>query len=527
MKKILLVYLIILAAFAQDGIIKGNVFDKASGEALIGANVFIDGTTNGAATDIDGNFSFQIKAGKYTLTVDYVSYQKKQIKDIVVEAGKEVKLNIGIEEEVLSSDVVVVEAKLYDNNESGLLVAQKKSNKIFDAISSEQIKRSGDGNVGAALKRVTGVSLVGGKNVFVRGLGDRYSNVQLNGSILPSINPDKREVPVQIFSSNIIDNIVVSKTYSADQSGEFSGGAVEIKTKDFPGLRALTIGVGTGYNSSTTGEDYLTYNGGNYDFLGYDDGTRALPQHPSSINEFSNQWTPKRKVASPSQKYSVSFVNEYLIDDNPLGIVSSLSYSNDIESKDGNFVQVTTPNTNLYDFTTETGSFETNLSGMLNVFYKFSPNFKFGLKNLYVNSSEDEAKLVNGFDYNAGGSTPLQFRQTLLKFVQSEMFSSNLVSEIYLPDFLESKLKAEASYAVANRNEPDTRRTIRQVTLGGTGISTGRQMGNSHFFSEQADKNISARSNILMKLDYDLSLHTGFDLLFKDRQFQARRFNYK
>ena len=260
-----------------NGIIKGNVHDKATGETLIGANVYIEGTGFGAATDIDGNFSFDISAGTYTLTIEYVSYQKKQIKDILVLSGLEVKLNIDIEEEVLSSEVVVVEAKLYDNNESGLLIAQKKSNKIFDAISSEQIKRSGDGNVGAALKRVTGVSLVGGKNVFVRGLGDRYSNVQLNGSILPSMNPDKREVPVQIFSSNIIDNIVVSKTYSADQSGEFSGGAVEIKTKDFPGLKALTLGIGTAYNSSSTGEDYLTYNGGDYDFLGYDDGSRELP----------------------------------------------------------------------------------------------------------------------------------------------------------------------------------------------------------------------------------------------------------
>ena len=216
-----------------------------------------------------------------------------------------------------------------------------------------------------------------------------------------------------------------------------------------------------------------------------------------------------------------------MINDNPFGIVSSVSYGNETERRFGQFVQVTTPNTNLYEFNTETGTEETNLSAMLNTFYKFSPNFKIGLKNLYVNTSEDNAKIVRGLDYNAGGSTPLEYYQTLLKFVQSEIFSTNFITELYLPDFNESKLKVEASYSIANRDEPDTRRTARQVTDNGLGIVTGRQMGNSHFFSNQTDANTSLKSNILMKFGSDLSLHSGFDLLFKNRDFQARRFNYK
>ena len=534
-------YLFYICLFAvtytqEPAFIKGNVFDKATGEALIGANVYIEGTTFGASTDLDGNFSFKIDPGTYNITIDYVSYQKKIIKDITVSQQQELKLDISLEEEALTGDVVIVEAQLIDRNENGLLIAQKKSNKIFDAISSEQIKRSGDGNVGAALKRVTGVSLVNGKNVFVRGLGDRYSNVQLNGSILPSVNPDKREVPVQIFSSSVIDNIIVNKTYSADQSAEFSGGSVQIKTKDFPGFKALTVGVGTSYNSFSTGENYLTYEGGGLDFLGYDDGTRELPAHlrnngklnQNSVTAFNNQWTPIRKTSTPSQKYSLSFVDEYIIDDRPLGIVSSFSYGTENSRKMGQFIQVTTPNTNLYSFDTETGNTETNLSGMVNVFYKFSPNFKVGLKNLYVNSSEDQAKLINGLDFNAGGTTPLEYQQTLLKFVQSRMFTSNLITEVYMPDFYKSKLKTEVSYASAKRYEPDTRRTIRQVNDDNSlTLVTGRQMGNSHFFSDQNDQNITARSNIQMDITPKINLHTGAELLIKDRAFQARRFNYK
>ena len=431
-----------------------------------------------------------------------------------------------------------MEAKLFDNSESGLLVAQKKATKVFDAISSEQLSKTSDGDVGAAVKRVTGVTIVGGKNVFVRGLGDRYSNVQVNGSSMPSTNPDKKEFPVDAFDTSVLDNIVVQKTYTADQPGEFSGGSVQIKTKDFPGSRFMSVGFGIGYNSVSTGSDILSYDGGGIDFLGYDDGTREMPSVANSgqfignsqYNAFSNKYTPKTMTALPSQSYSIAYANEFEVAGKPFGLVTSLTYDNDSKFYESRYAQVVTPNFNNYEYDLEKGKFSTNLSAMANVFYKLSPNFKLGMKNLYINSSDDQASEIVGDDFTAGGLTPLRYRQTQLKFVQSQVYTTSLISEIYLPEFYESKWQTDLSYSLANRYEPDTRRTITRWYEDANqqwGIVTGRDMGNSHFYSEQNDNNYNFKSSLEMKLDKSLKLKTGINVLLTQREFWARRFNIR
>lgn len=534
-KLISLIFLIHFS-YSQNGILKGKVFDANTGEGLIGANVMIAGTSHGAATDLDGSYSIKLPIGVYTVNISYIAYQSKTINNVEVIADVKI-LNISIEEEALSSDEVVVEAKLFDNNESGLLISQKNSTKVFDAVSSEQLSKTSDGNVASAIKRVTGVTIVGGKNVYVRGLGNRYSNLQVNGSDMPSTNPDKKEFPVEAFSSQLLDNIVVQKTYTADQPGEFSGGSVQIKTKDFPGSRFMSLGFGVGYNSYSTFNDMLSYKGGSYDFLGYDDGHRELPSivkannydRKEAYSKFNSNYTGNKSTALPSQSYSFAYADEFLIKVNSLGIVSSLSYDNSHSLINSQYAQVVSPEFNNYEYDLEKGKFTTNMSSMLNLFYKVKPNFILGLKNLYINSSSDEANTIEGLDYNAGGNTPLLYKQTQLKFVQSQVFTSSLVSELYLPEFFQAKWQTSLSYSYANRYEPDTRRSITRYFDDAQkwGIVTGRDMGNSHFFSEQDDNNYNVKSNIEIKSSSRLKIKTGFNFLFKNRYFWARRFNIK
>ena len=211
--------------YAQNnGKITGTVVDSQTGESLIGVNVVIEGTIKGTATDIDGRYTIRnVEPGTYTIVVSYLSFATQTITNVVVDQGQTLTLDILLQEETEFLDEIVVTADVVKSGEAGLLSIQRKSVPVQDGISFEEISRGSDGNVGAAMKKVAGVSVVGGKDIYVRGLGNRYSNVQLNGSPIPSTNPNKKEAPLDILSAGIIDNIVVQKTYTPDQSGNSQG----------------------------------------------------------------------------------------------------------------------------------------------------------------------------------------------------------------------------------------------------------------------------------------------------------------
>ncbi|MDX1618690.1 MAG: carboxypeptidase-like regulatory domain-containing protein, partial [Balneolaceae bacterium] len=213
---------------STKGKISGTVVDAQNGETVIGANVVITGTGIGDATDIDGTYTISaLDPGTYSVTVTYVSYTKTTISGVKVDAGGVTTLNVQLEPQTLGLDEITVMADAATNSEAGLLAMQRKSIAVQDGLSSEYLTKTGDGNVASAIKRVTGVTLLNGKDIFVRGLGNRYSNVQLNGAQIPSTNPNKKEAPVDLVSSGLVDNIVVQKTFTPDQPGEFSGGSVQ------------------------------------------------------------------------------------------------------------------------------------------------------------------------------------------------------------------------------------------------------------------------------------------------------------
>ena len=159
-----------------------------------------------------------------------------------------------------------------------MLTLQRKSANVLDGISAQQISRLGDNDAAGALKRVTGISVEGGKYVYVRGLSDRYSITTLNKAEIPGLDPNRNTVQMDLFPSNIIENMVVSKTFSPELPGSFSGGYVNIVTKDFPEKFTFQLSMGMGYNSnSNLKNDFLLYKGGKTDWLAFDDGTRAMP----------------------------------------------------------------------------------------------------------------------------------------------------------------------------------------------------------------------------------------------------------
>lgn len=268
----------------ESGIIRGKVSDNVLGETLIGVTVLIEGTDPliGTTTDLDGDFSFEhLAPGQYTLKFSYISYTTARISEIQVVNDEVEYITVLLQPASyeLESVVEIVAARI-DNSENAILMSMKKAESIQDGISAQEMKTFAASNAAESMVKVTGVSVVDGKDIYVRGLGDRYSTVQLDGQLLPGTDPDKNSAQIDLIPANFLENIVTSKTFTPDQPGNFTGGNVDIRTKSFPEKFTLHFSMGTSYNDQASLKDnFLSMSGGKYDWLGYDDGTRALPEY--------------------------------------------------------------------------------------------------------------------------------------------------------------------------------------------------------------------------------------------------------
>ena len=522
----------------QLGKITGKVVDSETGETIIGANVTITGTGQGDATDLDGKYTIRmLEPGVYSITVSYISYTRKIIEGVQVSASDVTTLNVALDPETVGLDEVVVTASADRSGEAGLLSVQRKSVPVQDGISSEQISKMGDSDVGAAMKRVTGVTVQNGKDVFVRGLGNRYSNVQLNGSQLPSTNPNKKEAPIDLFSSGLVSDIVVQKTYTADQSAEFSGGAVNITTREFPEERNLTMSYSTEYRSVSTFENTLSSGGSSTDFLGFDDGKRSLPSVLSNervtgsnataaVEGLHNNWDiTDEKSAIPSQSFSVNYANQFNEERMPVGLVSNFSYkfSRNLQPNKvtRSILNFTDSEPNYYsDYMHNEGVESADLSGMLNLFVKPSPVTKIGLKTLYSNATTNSRSILQGPYQN--GTT----RIGVMDFDRRTIFSTILEGEAYFRGFMSSTLSGHIGYNLAMRNRPD-RRTTRYNLAGDQFTFAPFGDNNGHFFSDQEDRNYEAEIKYEFKPLDIINVSLGGNATIKDRSFTARRITYR
>lgn len=328
-----------------NGTIKGTVIDEKTKEPVFAANVYIEGTTIGVTTDFDGNFSLNIDKGEYTVVISSMGYSMKKMEHVIVSPGKEAVLNIKIATQAQKVEEVVVKRQRNTRGEVALMNIQKKSVNVIDGVSAESFSKSGDGNVAAAVKRVTGVSIEDGKYVYVRGLGDRYTKTILNGMTIPGLNPDKNTVQMDLFPTNLIDNIVVYKSFSPDLPGDFTGGMVDVKTKSLPTKQSLIVNIGFGYTTGMNfNKDFVLYNQGKTDFIAFAGSERALKFAPNTVipdetandpklyqlsKGFSKELGVKKNAPTfLNQSYGISYGNKYNKGKMTYGLNFALNYSN-------------------------------------------------------------------------------------------------------------------------------------------------------------------------------------------------------
>lgn len=393
----------------QAGRISGKIVDD-KGETLPGASIKIIGLNRVVQSSVDGTYEFNVPPGTYTIEVSYISFQTKRIADIVVNEGRLTKLDVVLNVSTSALKEVVIQSSYKKESINGLYAQQKNNASITDGISAEQIARTPDNNLGQVLKRISGITTIDTRYVVVRGMTERYNQAMLDGVIIPSTDMNRRNFSFDVVPQELVSSVVVNKTSSADMSSEFSGGQILINTLDIPEQNFISFTVGTGFNTRTTGKDFVSLGGrGKYDFLGFDDGRRNTPMdlqswtQPDQSAPIPSYAIPQSKRfqseplkayvsnATPNQNYRFSLGRLYQLKEGlKFGFSGGLTYRNTQETNPFETIR-NAGLTNVSGAPIDSASlrstgnlhkFNTTLGGVLNAGIQ-SEKFKLASKNYY------------------------------------------------------------------------------------------------------------------------------------------------
>lgn len=386
---------------------------------------------------------------------------------------------IAQDEEQMIEEVVVKASRL-KGTASAVLQERQDQAFVADIMGADQISRTGDGDAASALRRVTGLTLVDGKFIYVRGLGERYSSTQLNSMVVPSPDPTRSVVPLDLFPSDVIESLSVQKSYSPNMPAHFGGGNVDIRTKSMPNDFLFKMNVSSGYNTNQSDDGYF-YEGGNDDWMGKDDGTRALP---TAISEAFNtngasgienpgtaeatrellsslDWEvgPKKESADPSFGFGVTLGNKYDLDTGAWGYLFAISYDNkwaiNNEANGDNLIGIGSDKERFaqsYDGV----SMEHNVrwSGMFNFGYEYNKDHKFELVNIALHDMSDRVRNRTFVDDNETEPGLLELRKVDVLFEEREMYSTQLKGKHNFPELSYAYLDWYYGKSRANRDAP-------------------------------------------------------------------------
>lgn len=466
--------------------IKGVISDEATGEFLVGATVLIQGTYTGTITDLEGRFELKnVKPGRYNLVISYISYDT-QIQTVEVTVSGAPELNIRLKSVSLAVEEVTVVGKRRTDTEAAIVANIRLMDVIANGISADQIKRSQDSDAAEVIKRVPGITITNGRFVIVRGLSERYSHVMLNRSPAPSFETDKKSFSFDAIPSGMIQNIMIYKSPAPELPADFAGAVIDIMTKEVADKNEFKISYSAGYVEGTSFNDqFLSYEGGKLDFLGFEDGSRSFPKELPSPEEmqnlyvwpnatvfyqrmdslqtisraFNNNWNTKTIKPFLDHSLSAVFQRRFLLGKASAGNITALNFKHN-----NDYTDILRKEYYLFDFTEETAEVaydykdksykqEANLGILHNWLLIFGNNQRIGFRNLFNNLGEQRTTYRTGDDgYNTVKriNTNLRFQQRMIYSGQldgNHLFNNNLTS-----------LKWLAAYSYVNNNDPDNRR---------------------------------------------------------------------
>lgn len=524
--------------FAQgSGKISGTITDKKTGEVIIGAAVKISGATTAVPTDTAGRFVLpNLTRGKYIVEVIFYNYNTQSISNIEVLDNQTTTLNVTLEEsssQTLSQ--VVISGKSNKESAVALNLERQKSTVIVQKIGAQELSRKGLSNVGEGVSRIAGVSIVGNKNVFVRGLGDRYNNTTLNGLPIPSTNPDLKLIPLDIFPTAVVKNIGVTKSYSPELYGDFSGGSIDIVTKDYPVQGFFKVGLSSGYNSITTGKDFYTTDRTALNYFGFDRAHRSLPQaidklkvyesvnQPNLKSAFATQWSPELLSAPVNTGFSFAGGDLYELGNGKrFGFLAHLGYKNDFTYNGGISAIYNAQQAPDYLYHTDKYSLTTNTSALLNLYFKAGNKSNYSITGLFVNDSRNDIFDQQGFKSDLSGDIYARRNSYVQNSLSTGQFAgTNNLNESFM-------LKYTIGFTNITGSTPDRVQNSFIDNKNGTySFLKFNNSDNHRFFADLNEDDISANISV----DYFSrnkevafeSLQFGFQGRYKSRVFNSRQ----
>ena len=545
-----MIFITPLLGFSQKGILRGQVIDGETGEPLFSANAVLKGTMMGSTTDFDGMFELSADPGTYNLEVTFIGMAGITITGIEIKSGDVTVIDaITLKPAANELGEVTITAEAARNTEVALLTVKKKSVNVLDGISSAKLKKTGDSDAGDAVKRVTGVSVEGGKYVYVRGLGDRYTKTMVNGVDVPGLDPDRNAIQIDIFPTNLIGNMTVLKSGNPSLPADYTGGVVDLETKAFPDKKVASISVGIGYNPAMHfNPDYLTYEGSPTDFLGFDNGTRELPSAatespiptPSNstdaeVNDFVNSFDPTlgatQQTSFMNYDLGVSLGNQKALENgDKLGYIFNLTYKNNTEYYDevtyGEFYrqQDSTEYENV-QATLQTGSQGKStvlVGGLAGIAYKtLTSKYRLTLMHLQNGESVAARLNVNNAD-GVVGQSGYQAKTTNLVYSQRGLTNILLEGEHHPADG-KWDLEWKLSPTFSKIDEPDLRRTPFTIEQGDYVFAPGQGGNPTRIWRTLDEVNTVEKIDITRNLtlnDRESKIRFGASHIYKRRDYE-------
>lgn len=432
----------------------------------------VQGTDRTATTGSDGRFRITgLPAGVDRVARIEGAEIESETRLVTLEPGGSTDVTFEL---ITEGDEIIVEDKRLQATAAKELLIRRLSDEVVDSIGSEELGKTAVSDVGGAVKQLPAVTIVGGRFAYVRGLGERYSQTLLDGSSLPSPEPDKKVVPLDLFPIGMIESVRVAKTYSPDLPGEFAGGSIQASTIGVPVARFLKLSVSGKYVDGTTFRDFATYEGGNLDRFGYDDGSRALPDEVPSVpvtggsgglspmqlqvigRAFDNIWEPDIVTAPIDAKVALSYGDSWEFGDlGKIGLIASGQWSNKYRTVDDEEFTVLVPGVTglrpFNEYTIDTSSFEAEIAAVIAATIEFSPAQSITWRNLITRSTTDRVRQQEGIDGQLGE----EVRITQFKYVERLLMNSQLSGEHLLVGDLLFNWRSSLSYT--ERDQPDTR----------------------------------------------------------------------
>ena len=543
---------------AGQAALYGVVRDTETGQPVAGVAVEAVGTGLSTRTNASGSYHLLLPPGVYAVRYWAGGYQSLRATQVRVFGGMARKIDVKLRADQGDAFVLVVRAKPDTASIDALALERKKSTSVGDAVGRAEISKTPDRDAAQAARRVVGATIEGNRFVYVRGLGERYTNAQLNGAPLPSPEPDRAAVPLDLFPTQVLESLTIVKTFTPDAPGDFAGGSVRIQTRRAPDDFLFSSSLSLGYKTTTTFKERLAHRGGSLDWLGVDDGTRALPggvpddysltlgvEKPNGDyvldpelkrqgEELNTFMSATRSTALPDHSAGIVAGNAWKVGkDSRLGFLASVNYRRayTIRNEERRVLEPDpaspTGLRTLNDLDVELGSEEVSWGTFASLTGELGKHHRLSLVAFHSQLADNDTQTFDGF----WSRNDARLHTTRLRFVSRALNVLQLQGEADFDQLAGGKLDWNLSYSVAARDEPDTRDVVFQLNpnLGAYTFVDGSESGR-HFFSSQSEKAYGVGADWTQPLlsgERATWLKFGGLVSVKDREFDARRFAFR